>query len=118
MFDTDTCVVFSAKTTVIRFKGSGGVVRGLDSVGRANICAQEMTSAVSRGLQGASRGLPTTTGQSNMYVWFHNLLMKRLENHWNVYVFFVAGWIVFSRGEVLQPHWRPRTKLLPKVPQT
>ena len=39
------------------FRSHGGVVRRLDSVDRAQICARELASVVSRGLQGASRDL-------------------------------------------------------------
>ena len=38
--------------------GGGGNVRGLDSVSPVKICARELASVVSRGLQAACRGLP------------------------------------------------------------
>ena len=63
MNETRTCLerhlramrFFSNKRS---FKGSGGVVRRIDSVGWAKICVRELASWVSCTLQGASRGLP------------------------------------------------------------
>ena len=42
------------------FRGPGGVVRELDSVYQAKICAPELASVVSRGPPVVSRGLPSS----------------------------------------------------------
>ena len=44
--------------TGVALWGPGSAVRGKDSVYQAKISARELASVVSRGLQGASRGLP------------------------------------------------------------
>ena len=50
--------VLSLSANKRTFRSLGGIVRGLDFVYGAKICVRELVSAVSRGLQGASRGLP------------------------------------------------------------
>ena len=50
------------------FRSPGGVVRGLDYINQAKICARELASVVSRGLRGASRGLPLTMGRTKYIV--------------------------------------------------
>ena len=70
-------------STICSLRGPGGLVRGLDSLNyKAKVCSRELASVVSRGLQGASRGLPLATGRTiyivlTVYIgyWGYNSIM-------------------------------------------